>query len=146
MRIAYVDSSVIVRRYLSGNEGHADARALFDEPATATVSSSLARIEVSGALVRAARHVGIDPAPLLARFDADIEDGSPLIVAAGQGPVDAAALSLVRRYGLRALDAIHIAAAVTLFDELGGPGDTKVFITGDETQAATARARGLTTE
>lgn len=143
MKIAYVDSSVIVRRYLPGDEGHAEARALFHDPATATISSSLARIEVSGALVRAARHAGLDPAPLLADFDHDTDDGSPLILAADQGPVEVAALSLVRRHGLRALDAIHIAAAGVLFAELAGPDDTTMFISRDERQNEAARAHGL---
>lgn len=145
MRIAYVDSSVIVRRYLPGDAGHLEARAVFDDLDTATVSSSLARIEVSGALVRAARHAGLDPAPFLARFDTDADDGSPLIISAAQGPVEVAALSLVRQHGLRALDALHVATARLLFEELAGPGDTTVFISRDQQQADTAKAHGLTT-
>ncbi len=145
MRIAYVDSSVIVRRYLTSDAGHHDAVALFDEPDTATVSSTLARIEVSGALVRAARHAGVDPAGLLARFDADIVGGNPLIVSADQAPVEAHALQLVRQHGIRALDALHVAAAVIVLGELAGPGDTTVFISRDHTRADAATACGLTT-
>lgn len=145
MRIAYVDLSVIVRRYLAGDAGHHDAVALFEEPDTATVSSTLARIEVSGALVRAARHAGVDPAGLLARFDADIAGGNPLIVSADQTAVEGQALQLVREHGIRALDALHVAAAVIVLGELAGPGDTTVFISRDRTQADAAMACGLTT-
>ncbi len=146
MRIAYVDSSVIVRRYLPGDSGHRDAVALFDEPDTATVSSTLARIEVSGALVRAARHAGVEPVLLLARFDADIAAGNPLVVSADQAPVEAQALQLVREHGIRALDALHIAAAVIVLGELAGPGDTSVFVTRDRSQADAAMASGLTAQ
>ena len=143
MKIAYVDSSVIVRRYLPGDIGHADAVALFDEPETATVSSTLAHIEVSGALVRAARHIGVRPARFLARFDADIVGGSPLIVTVDQVPVEADALALVRAHGIRALDALHVAAARIVLADLAGPGDSTVFVSRDAAQAAAAAALGL---
>ncbi|MDP2293429.1 MAG: type II toxin-antitoxin system VapC family toxin [Actinomycetota bacterium] len=145
MRIAYVDSSVIVRRYLPGDAGHRDAAELFAEIDTATVSSTLARIEVSGALVRAARHAGIDPSVLLARFEQDIAGGDPLIVSPDQAAVESSALDLVRRHAIRALDALHVAAAVIVLAELVGPGDVAVFVSRDNAQAAAARASGLAT-
>lgn len=136
---------MIVRRYLPADAGHRDAVELFAEPETATVSSTLARIEVSGALVRAARHAGIDPSLLLNRFEQDIAGGDPLIVAPEHAAVESAALDLVRRHGIRALDALHVAAALIVLAELVGPGDVAVFISRDAAQAAAATASGLAT-
>ena len=135
-----MDSSVIVRRYLPGDLGHRDAVAVFANPETATVSSTLAQIEVSGALVRAARHAGIDPAGLLARFDTDITAGDPMIVTVDHSRVDSAALGLVRTHGIRVLDAVHIAAARIVLHELAGTGDTTVFISRDTIQSADGNA------
>ena len=107
MKIVYVDSSTIVRRYKPTDTGHAEAVALFDDDTLSLVSSTLTYVEVSGALVRAARHLGIDQAPLLARFDEDVRNGKPRLIASRQRDVEAIALSVARENGIRALDALH---------------------------------------
>ncbi len=94
-------------------------------------------------MVRAARHVGIDPAGLLARFDTHITAGDPMIVTVDHPRVDSAALGLVRAHGIRALDALHIAAAGIVLHELAGAGDTTVFISRITTQTTAATAYGL---
>ncbi|EUA52295.1 hypothetical protein I553_2481 [Mycobacterium xenopi 4042] len=53
--IAYLDSSVLARAYLVDEDGHQQAIALLGDPEIATVTGTWTRIEVSGALVRAAR-------------------------------------------------------------------------------------------
>jgi predicted nucleic acid-binding protein len=143
MRIVYVDSSTVVRRYKPNEDGHADAAALFEQGDTSTVSSTLTYVEVSGALVRAGRELGIDAAELLARFDEDVRNGQPLLVAANQEEVEAIALAVARQHGIRALDALHIGAAKMIRDDLVGADDTFTFMSHDKSQAAAACALGL---
>ena len=75
--IAYVDSSVLVRAYLEDELGHQDAVALMQTPDLAAVTGTWTRIEVSGALTRAARssHAGPEADDLLALLDADLGSG-----------------------------------------------------------------------
>lgn len=146
MRIVYVDSSTIVRRYKPTDTGHAEAVALFEDDTVSLVSSTLTYVEVSGALVRAAEHLGIDQAVLLGRFDEDVRNGKPRLIASRQMDVEAIALSVVRKHGIRALDALHIGAARVICDDLAKPGDVFAFATGDKTQAAAACAAGLATQ
>jgi predicted nucleic acid-binding protein len=70
--IVYLDSSVLARVYLADEEGHADAAALLTDPDTATVTGTWSRIEVSGALVRAARTGRASEQALLSLLDADL--------------------------------------------------------------------------
>lgn len=143
MRVAYVDSSIVVRYYLAGDEGHEQAVDLFADVDTALVTATLTRIEVSGALVRAARSVGVTAGPFLDRFDIDLADGLITLVGADHDAVEAGALDLVRNHGVRALDALHLATAQLVLPELTGPGDSALFVTADLRQAEAARAAGL---
>ena len=53
--IVYVDSSVLARAYLMDEPDHADAVALIEDADVALITGSWTRVEVSRALVRAAR-------------------------------------------------------------------------------------------
>lgn len=66
-----------------------------------------------------------------------------MIVTVDHPRVDSAALGLVRAHGIRALDALHIAAAGIVLHELAGAGDTTVFISRITTQTTAATAYGL---
>jgi len=142
MRIAYLDSSIIARRYLPNDAGHAEANSIIDDPDTATVTATWTRIEVSGALVRAARAAAVPPEGLLARLDADLDEVFTML-SVDQADAEQHALETVRSSGIRALDAWHIAIAALTLPELAGPGDEAVFVTRDDLQAAAARVRGL---
>jgi uncharacterized protein len=63
--IVDVDSSVLARAYLVDEEGHAEATSLLEDPEIALITGTWTRIEVSGALVRAARVGRGDEAGLL---------------------------------------------------------------------------------
>jgi predicted nucleic acid-binding protein len=76
--IAYVDSSVLARAYLVDEDGHDEATALLANPDIATVTGTWTRIEVSGALVRAARGGRADEKGLLELLDGDL--AGPVIV------------------------------------------------------------------
>lgn len=53
--IAYLDSSVLARAYLADEDGHEQAKQLLNDAQIATVTGTWTRIEISGALIRAAR-------------------------------------------------------------------------------------------
>ena len=65
-------------------------------------------------------------------FDQDFIDGVIALVSAEQADVERNALHIVRTYEIRALDAIHIAAAQLVLPELAGPGDIGVFASRDK--------------
>ena len=144
MKIAYVDSSVVVSYYLPDETGHAGAVALLDDANVAIVTATLTRIEVSGALVRAARTgriVAIES--VLDRVDDDFDNGLITMVAPDPANVHTAALDIVRTHGLRALDAIHVATAQLALPELIGPHDESAFVSRDAAQADAAASLGL---
>jgi uncharacterized protein len=143
MRIAYVDSSVVVRYYLVNDPHHAEAVELMDNTDSAIVTGTWTVIEASGALVRACRSARVDPAAILARLDLDVTEGPITLVAEQQEEVERIALDIVRTEGVRAMDAWHIAVACLALPELTGPGDQAVFVTRDNDQAQAAERRGL---
>lgn len=146
MKVAYVDSSIVVRYYLLNDPGRGEVVALLNNDEVAVVTSMLTRIECSGALVRASRSSRVDPADALARLDQDFADGVVTLVGTDQGDVEQQALHVVRTYGICALGAIHIATAQLVLPELLGSGDTAVFVSRDKEQAEAARKLGLTVE
>lgn len=65
---------MLARAYLADEDGHQQAIALLADPDIATVTGTWTRIEISGALVRAARSGRADEKGLLAMLDADLVD------------------------------------------------------------------------
>jgi len=142
--IVYLDSSVLARAYLADEPGHDHARSLLADLELGLVTGTWTRVEVSGALVRAARRGRGDEAGLLDLLDADLgTDGPVTVVAAEQGEVEERALQLVREHALRAMDAWHIAVAALTLPRLVEPGEDIGFATRDEAQSAVAQELGL---
>ncbi|HEY8739625.1 MAG TPA: type II toxin-antitoxin system VapC family toxin [Candidatus Dormibacteraeota bacterium] len=142
--ITYVDSSVLARAYLADEVGHDDAVRLMEDPDVALVTGTWSRVEVSGALVRAARGGRGDEKGLLALLDADLgHDGPVAVVAAPQPEVEAQALQLVRRHAIRAMDAWHLATAALTLPALAEPGEDAGFASRDEAQLEVARLLGF---
>jgi uncharacterized protein len=145
--IVYLDSSVLARAYLHDEDGHQEAVALLEDPDITPVTGTWTRIEVSGALIRAARSQrnDADEQDLLAVLDADLgEDGrvSELIVA--QADVEKKTLELVRQHALRALDAWHLAVASLTVPALAEPeSEQTAFASRDGEQAAVAEQLGF---
>jgi uncharacterized protein len=128
----YLDASALVKLVRAEPETSALRTFLADAD---LVSSELALTEVPRAIRRAAAH---EPAlkhkPLTAR-------AGELLDAVGLLPVDRALLAMagaLQEPTLRALDAIHLAAAIDL-----SPIDA--FVSYDERQSAAARLAGLRT-
>jgi uncharacterized protein len=144
--IAYIDSSVLVRSYLEDEQGHEDVLRMLHTPDLASVTGTWTRIEVSGALMRAAhsKRVGTKADKLLALLDADLGSGGRVTeLSAPQVEVERTALKLVREHALRALDAWHLAVAAIAVPPLASPGEEIAFASRDETQRAIAEQLGF---
>ena len=142
--IVYLDSSVLACAYLPDEEGHNEASALLANAETALVTETWSRVEVSGALVRAAPAGRGDENSLLTLLDADLaSDGPVTVVAADQEQVELRALRLVRQYGIRAMDAWHLAVATLTSQRLLEPGEEMGFATRDLMQAEIAAQLGF---
>lgn len=145
--IAYLDSSLLVRSYLPDEDGHEQALALLEDPDITRVTGSWTRIEVSGALIRAARagRGEADEQGLLATLTADLDtDGRVTELTAPQENVEERALELVREHALRALDAWHLAVASLTVPGLAKPEREEIaFASRDEHQATVAEELGF---
>jgi predicted nucleic acid-binding protein len=140
--IAYLGSSVLARAYLVDEDGHRDALGLLADPQIATVTGTWTRIEVSGALVRAARTGRGDEKGLLALLDADLA-GPVIVLGAPQAEVEQHALDLVRRHAIRAMDAWHLALATITVPPLLDTGEQRAFASRDEAQRGVAKELGF---
>lgn len=142
--IVYLDSSVLARAYLADEPGHDQATSLLANLEIGLITGTLTRMEVSGALVRAARAGRGDEAGLLELVDGDLgADGPVTVVAADQNEVEERALDLVREHALRAMDAWHLAVAILTLPSLVEPGEDVGFATRDEAQSSVAVSLGL---
>lgn len=124
--------------------GHDEAAALLANAEFALVTGTWSRVEVSGALVRAARAGRADQQGLLSLLDADLaEDGAVTVVAAAQTEVEREALRLVRQHAICAMDAWHLATATLILPRLAETGEETGFASRDEEQASLAATLGL---
>lgn len=142
--IAYVDSSVLARAYLHDETGHEEAAGVLTDPEIAVVTGTWTRVEASGAVVRAARAGRCDLDVLLRLLDQDLDDEGPItVVEVSQARVEEKALDLVRRYGSRAMDAWHLAAASLILTDFVPQGEVMAFASRDKHQGEVARTMGF---
>jgi uncharacterized protein len=144
--IAYVDSSLLARAYLRDDDGSDEARRFLADRRVAKVTGRWTRIEVSAAIVRAARsRRPIDRDRALADLDNDLRHGIGRIevIAAPDELVEAKALALAREHGLRALDALHVALAAIAIPKLADKGEPIGFASRDGDQATVAESLGF---
>jgi predicted nucleic acid-binding protein len=143
--IAYVDSSLLARAYLGDEVGSAAAQRLLADPAIGKATGPWTRIEVSGAIVRAARAGRpVIQARALGELDRDLRPGGRLVlVSAPPDEVEATALALAREHGLRALDALHVALASIAIPKLADKGEPIGFASRDGDQATVAESLGF---
>jgi uncharacterized protein len=144
--IAYVDSSVLARAYLDDETGSDEARRLLADPTIAKYTGRWTRIEVSAAIVRAARGGRrVAPVRALARLDVDLspDHGRIWVIAEPAELVEAKALQLAREHGLRALDAMHVALAAIAIPKLADKGEPLGFASRDGDQATVAGSLGF---
>jgi len=143
--IAYIDSSVLARALLSDEAGSTEVRRLLADRSVAKYTGRWTRIEVSAAIVRAARAGRpVIQADALARLDADLRSGGRInVVDAPTEEVEAKALTLAREHGLRALDALHVALASIAIPKLADKGEPIGFASRDGGQATVAESLGF---
>lgn len=143
--IVYLDSSFLVRAYLADEDGHDDVEALLADPEVAATTGTWTRLEVSGALVRAARsgRIAAGEGELLALLDSDLDEGRVTLLSVPQAQVELQALNLVRTHGIRAMDAWHLAVANLALPALAEVGEPMGFATRDRAQSEVARELGL---
>ncbi len=142
--IVYLDSSVLARAYRADELGHDQATSLLADLEIGLITGTWTRIEVSGALVRAARAGRGDEAGLLELLDGDLgTDGPVTVVSADQTEVEERALHLVREHPLRTMDAWHLAVAALTLPSLVEPGEDLGFASRDEAQSSVALSLGL---
>ena len=136
----FVDTSALARVYLEDEPDSSDLRTLLLDSREAVVASELARVELARSAKGAERSGRLASATiLLERIDADLND--PIgVIDLEPSTVLPSARELVLEHRLGTLDAIHLAVALELRDELE---DGVVFITRDADQAAAAKALGF---
>lgn len=143
--IAYIDSSMLARAYLSNEDGNAEAVSLLTNAEIALVTGTWTRMEVSGALTRAAQQAGVNASVLHGALDSDLdpEHGSVREVRVAQDEVERLALRLTRARAIRAMDAWHLACAAVLLPQLAEADEVFSFATRDTRQADVARTLGF---
>ena len=137
----FADTSAVVRAYLSDEPDHAAlAEVLFSGPEPVVISA-LAEVEFVSAVARATRdgRIGESLADrLLADFAADTALDGPLAMARFDAEAAfATAKRLLGKYRLRTLDAVQLAAAMSV---AATTDEELAFCTRDEDQAVAARA------
>jgi uncharacterized protein len=144
--IAYVDSSLLARAYLRDADGSEEARRLLADRSIAKYTGRWTRIEVSGAIVRAASgRRPVDRQQALADLDNDlrVRTGRIRVLVTDDAEVEAQALALAREHGLRALDALHVALAAIAIPKLADKGEPIGFASRDGDQATVAESLGF---
>lgn len=138
--LRYADASALARVYLDDEEAE-DLEELLLLGREPTVSCEIARLEVTGAVMSAARARRVrDAGTLLGRFETDIgPEGQVSLLDLDPEETLPAARRLMLEHPLRTLDAIHLAVALEEAET-----QELVFVTRDRTQAAAARRLGLT--
>lgn len=142
--IAYCDTSAILRAYLTDENGHEQTRQRLLSSEVSLVSSAIAEVELTAALQGAVRDGRVNDPDLILSAISDAANGPLLFITLNGARILPTARALCGRHRLRALDAIHLAVALTDGRELAGDG--LIFITCDADQAAAARAEGLEVE
>jgi predicted nucleic acid-binding protein len=135
--VIFWDTSALVKCYGGLEPGHARARSLLLQEKGHKGSSILWPEAVSAIVRKLGANRRIRES--LLRLCEDHLKGFDLMPL-DQGQLESA-VRLIRKHGLRAADALHVAAALVLSRELGR---TRIrFATSDALQARAARAEGL---
>jgi uncharacterized protein len=142
--LIYLDSSVLARAYLVDELGHAEALAMVTGKSLVT-TSTLTLVEVTSALVRAARARRLaDLDGALASLHADTGvDGPVTVIRADQLTAENMARQLVQDHAIRALDALHLAVAELSARPLAGDDEDVAFASRDAAQRDAAEALGF---
>ena len=143
MSLYYADTSALARAYLWDEPEHTLLRDLLLERANPVMTSELAAVELTAALVAAERARRIaDAGEVMSRVDADLSGDPVSLVALNPPTVFPVARKMIERHALFAADAIHLAVALVEAPKYAADRDV-VFVTRDSRQGAAARSEGL---
>lgn len=138
-----MDSSILTRALLPDEAGHRAARSVLDAAAGRLATWAMAQAEVASALRAAVATGRLDASAQSMLCDALFAShDAPLLLPGAPGAATAWATAIASRRPVRAMDAIHIATAMTEARAVA-LGTAPVFVTGDHRQAEAARAEGL---
>lgn len=148
MAVVYLDTSALIKRYVSELGSAWITSVAFDAPSTTLITSRLTIAEVRSALARRRREMNIDAQTHVDAVAAFIEDcanrygfvelDSPVLELAGE---------LLDRHPLRANDAVQLASAMLIDRALQDAGISPLtFLCVDERLISVAKVEGLSTD
>jgi predicted nucleic acid-binding protein len=140
----YVDSSVLVRSYLADEPGHEEARALI-EGDKLLITATFTLVEVMSTLFRARKVKRLPDVDVLIEklYEEASPDGPINLARPDPAATESAALTIVRHYSVRTLEAMHLAVADLAARPLAEPGEEIGFATFCDAQRHAARALGF---
>lgn len=138
VKIAYVDSSVLVKHYVESEEGSSQASELITS--YKVYVSSIARVEVLSALARKHQMQEASVEDIQRVKDAFLSNGERMGIVEVSDDVIREAQDLVFRIPIKTLDAVHLASSILLrrITELSFP-----LITADKKLATAAESEGF---
>ena len=143
MMFLYLDSSALVKRYI--DEPHSEAVAHLMDETLAVGTSAISRVEVGAALARAARGDRLDAEGARGAREQFADDWPDF----GKVPVTDRLLTraeeLAWKHGLRAYDAVQLAAALVCEETLTALDESVLFACFDDELTAAANDEGLRT-
>lgn len=142
----FLDTSALVKRYLQ-EAGSSYVRKLTATVGTVFYQSFIAPLEIASALYRHQRtgHLSTGDLSFLLKSYAVHSHEEYLLVSYSESLIEAAEV-LITRHPLRALDAIQLAAALKLRDNLPPDASPLIFLAGDERLITAAREEHLQAE
>lgn len=139
----YLDSSALVKRYI--DEPHSEEIAQLLNETLAIGTSAISRVEVGAALARAARGNRLDAEEARGAQEQFAEDWPDLSKVPVTDALLAHAERLAWKHGLRAYDAIQLAAALICEETIGKLDESVLFGCFDDDLTAAAHEEGLRT-
>ena len=143
MMFLYLDSSALVKRYI--DEPHSEDVAHLIDEALAIGTSAISRVEVGAALARAARENRIDAEGARRSQEQFTEDWPDLVKVPVTDQLITRAHQLASTHGLRAYDAVQLAAALVCEETLTELHESVIFACFDDELTAAANDEGFST-
>lgn len=139
----YLDSSALVKRYV--DEPHSEEVARLMDEALAMGTSAISRVEVGAALARAARRNRLDAEGAREAQEQFADDWPDLSKVPVSDTLLTHAERLAWKHGLRAYDAVQLAAALVCEETIETLDESVLFGCFDDELTAAANAEGLRT-
>ena len=140
--IAYLDTSSIVKLYVDEDDTN-EVRTIVGE-SEAVAASWIAYTETRSAFARRYREGEIPMVEYRQKVDEFEHDWTGYLAIDVSHSLIRRAGALAEKHGLKALDAIHLASALTLKDDQATATPTVVFSTADARLQKAGEAEGLT--